>query len=301
MNTPPPYALDPSIILRAADHAARQDRADNFLAREIARRMNERLDYTRTQPRRVLDLGCGTGPDLHALARRYPDAQCIGVDLSAPSLAPLAPKRGWLARLSRRPPPVALRADALALPFSQGCFDLVWSNLLLQSLTDPGALFREAHRVLNIDGLLTFSTLGPDTLKELRAAFGQTTPSGERYVHRFIDMHDLGDALIGAGFSDPVMDMELITLTYPDLDSLIRELRSGGGNARTDRPRGLQGKTAWQAMRRAYEGLAQDGRLPLTIELIQGHAWKAPPKTCADGRQIIQFRRPAPPRASTPD
>ena len=114
-------------------------------------------------------------------------------------------------------------------------------------------------------------------------------------MHRFIDMHDIGDALVQAGFTDPVMDMEIVTLTYPDLDTLLQDLRhSGGANAATSRPRGLSGRQEWAAARAAYERLRRDGRLPATFEIIQGHAWKAAPKTTDDGRSIVRFQ-PRPP------
>ena len=129
-------------------------------------------------------------------------------------------------------------------------------------------------------------------LRERRAALPDRR--GER-VHRFIDMHDIGDALVQAGFTDPVMDMEIVTLTYPDLDTLLQDLRhSGGANAATSRPRGLSGRREWAEARAAYEHLRRDGRLPATFEIIQGHAWKAPPKTTEDGRSIVRFQ-PRPP------
>jgi malonyl-CoA O-methyltransferase len=133
-----------------------------------------------------------------------------------------------------------------------------------------------------------FSTLGPDTLKELRAAL--PAGAGER-VHRFIDMHDLGDALVAAGFSDPVMDMEMVTLTYATVDELLRDLRlSGSANASTARPRGLSGRAGWDRARAAYEALRRDGRLPASFEVVQGHAWKAAPTTTDDGRAVMRFQ-----------
>jgi malonyl-CoA O-methyltransferase len=144
------------------------------------------------------------------------------------------------------------------------------------------------HRVLAIDGLLMFSTLGPDTLRELRDAL--PSGSGER-VHRFIDMHDLGDCLLNAGFAEPVMDMEAISLTYTDLDALLHELEQAGAtNASIARPRGLTGKSSWQRARANYEHLRTEGRLPVTFEIVYGHAWKAAPKKLEDGRSVIEFK-----------
>lgn len=160
---------------------------------------------------------------------------------------------------------------------------------MLQWLHDPLPALKEIHRVLEVGGLLMFSTLGPDTLKELRASL---PASSAEHLHRFIDMHDLGDALVGAGFSDPVMDMEMLTVTYTKLDDLFHDLRaSGSTNAALSRPRGLVGKNHWQQMRAAYEALRRDGRLPATVEVVYGHAWKAAPKVADDGRAIVRFER----------
>ena len=196
---------------------------------------------------------------------------------------------GYLDQLVRV---IERRADGLvAFEFSIGWPELA-VELMLPALDDPLPAFREVHRTLQVDGLFMFSTLGPDTLRELRAVL--PAAAGER-VHRFIDMHDLGDALVQAGFTDPVMDMEIVTLTYPDLDTLLQDLRrSGGANAATSRPRGLSGRQEWAEARAAYERLRRDGRLPATFEVIQGHAWKAAPKTTDDGRSIVRFQ-PRPP------
>jgi malonyl-CoA O-methyltransferase len=294
------YALDRRLVRRRFERAAATCDSVDMLAREVARRMDERLDYIRITPRRVLDLGCGTGPDLPRLAERFPDATVIAVDFSPAMLAGagarIRPTRsgGLLRRLlSTAPAPLPhLAADAYALPLARASVGLVWSNLMLPALDDPLPALREIHRTLEVDGLLMFSTFGPDTLRELRAALPDRR--GER-VHRFIDMHDIGDALVQAGFTDPVMDMEIVTLTYPDLDTLLQDLRhSGAANAATTRPRSLSGRQEWAEARAAYERLRRDGRLPATFEIIQGHAWKAAPKTTEDGRSIVRFQpRPA--------
>ncbi|RTL27570.1 MAG: methyltransferase domain-containing protein, partial [Rhodocyclaceae bacterium] len=170
-----------------------------------------------------------------------------------------------------------------------GSVSLAWSNLMLQWLHDPLPALKEIHRVLEVGGMLMFATLGPDTLKELRAAL---PASDAEHLHRFIDMHDLGDALVGAGFSDPVMDMEMLTVTYTKLDDLFRDLRvSGSNNAALTRPHGLVGKRHWETLRANYEKLRRDGRLPATVEVVYGHAWKTAPKVADDGRAIIRFER----------
>jgi malonyl-CoA O-methyltransferase len=164
---------------------------------------------------------------------------------------------------------------------------MVWSNLALAWAGDPLAALREVHRVLIAGGLLMFSSYGPDTLKELKAAFG--AGSGARHVHSFIDMHDLGDMLVASGFAAPVMDMEVITLTYSEVPALLRDLKASGETcAARDRRRGLMGRRAWERMLASYERERKQGRLPATIEVIYGHAWKSEPRTTVDGRRIIE-------------
>ncbi|MFT3757478.1 methyltransferase domain-containing protein [Thauera sp.] len=296
------FALDHGLLRRRFARAAATADGADVLAREIARRMDERLDYIRIEPKRVLDLGCGTGADLPRLAQRFPQACVLAADFAMPMLSRAgqrlrgdAPAPGLLRRLlgAKAAPLPHILADARQLPFARGSLGLVWSNLMLPALDDPLPALQEIHRTLEVGGLLMFSTLGPDSLRELRDALPRT--AGER-VHRFIDMHDLGDALVKAGFADPVMDMEMLTLTYTELDGLLSDLRAtGAANAAVGRPRGLSGRTGWVQARAAYEALRRDGRLPASFEIIQGHAWKAAPKTTEDGRSIVRFQpRPMP-------
>ena len=296
----PGFTLDRGLLRRRFERAAPHYDAADALAREVARRMDERLDYIRLSPQRVLDLGCGTGADLPRLAERFPAATLLAADFAPAMLARagarLRPQGGGLLRrlIGGRAAAPHFVADARALPLPRASLGLVWSNLMLPALDDPLPAFREVHRTLQVDGLFMFSTLGPDTLHELRAVL--PAASGER-VHRFIDMHDLGDALVRAGFSDPVMDMEMLTLTYADLDGLFADLRaSGANNAARGRPRGLSGRSGWEAARAAYARLRRDGRLPASFEIIQGHAWKAAPKTTEDGRAIVRFQARPPAR-----
>jgi malonyl-CoA O-methyltransferase len=239
---------------RAAATYARAARLED----EIAARMLERLDYVRLAPRRVLD--AGSGPPRRTLARRYPKASVIALDFSLAML----PRRTLLARL-RAGNMFPVCADLERLPLADGTVELVWSNMALHWLGEPLAAFREFRRVLAPEGLLMFSTLGPDSLKELRSA------AGAARVHRFIDMHDLGDMLLAAGLSNPVMDMEMLTLRYGDADSLLRDLRaSGQTSARADRPRGLVGRAFGESLRRRL-----GDRPAATFEVVYGHAWKA--------------------------
>lgn len=283
------FALDHALLRRRFAASAPHAQEADFLSREVASRMAERLDYIRFTPQRILDLGCGHGADLPLLAQRYPQAERIGLDFALPLLNLAREERGLFQRLlGKSRGPSLLCADATALPLARSSVQMVWSNLLLNWLSDPMPVFKECHRVLEVGGLLMFATVGPDTLKELRAALPDS--AGE-HVHRFIDMHDLGDALVQAGFSDPVMDMQTLVLTYGELDSLLRDLRHAGiNNAATTRPRGLTGKQYWQQARAKLEASRQKGRIPATVELVFGHAWKAAPKQTEDGRAIIQFQ-----------
>ncbi|MFT4173586.1 MAG: methyltransferase domain-containing protein [Rhodocyclaceae bacterium] len=291
MSIPTDFDIDRRLVrARAARRAGQADEA-GFLAREVAQRMAERLAYIKHEPARILDAGCGIGRDLPLLAQRYPQAERIGVDFALPLLRLARGERGFFQKLLgdlRKSDPRFVCADLTALPLARASVQMVWSNLVLNWLADPMPAFREMHRVLEVGGMLMFATLGPDTLKELRAAM--PAGSGER-VHRFIDMHDLGDALVTAGFAEPVMDMETITLTYDHVDGLLRDLRHAGAtNAASTRPRGLSGRNGWARARAGYEQLRRDGRLPATFEIVYGHAWKAAPRTTEDGRAVIEFK-----------
>lgn len=291
-----PSLVDQRQVRRAFARAAAGYDQAAVIPREIAARMGERLDICKLEPARVLDLGCGTGADLAGLRQRYPQAQVIGADLSPAMLAVGAKaarsERSLLTRLLpflANTPPLAA-ADAAALPFKDASFGLIWSNLALHWLGDPSGALREARRVLEVGGLLMFAVPGPDTLRELRNAFGDK----HTHTQHFIDMHDWGDMLVGNGFSDPVMNMEMLTVTYADLDALIAELRALGATcAMADRRRGLLGRAARERLFAAYERLRRDDRLPASLEIIYGHAWKAEapaqPQQTADGRSVIQF------------
>lgn len=294
-GTPPPFRLDHALLRRRLRRGGTGSApGSDFLALEIARRMDERLDLIRIAPRRILDLGCGAGHDLVRLGERYPKAARIGLEIATPLLAQAHSR--LTPRLLRRlfaPPPVSLvAAEAAQLPLAEGSISLLWANLTLPFIDDPLPVFREMCRVIETGGLVMFSSFGPDTLQELR----KTLPAhaGER-VHRFTDMHDLGDALIAAGFSDPVMDMEMATLNYDSLNALFADLRANAANnAALTRPRGLCGRTGWEQSRAHYERLRRDGSLPVTVEIIQGHAWKTgnaekQPRTPPNDRAVVHF------------
>jgi len=279
--------IDRAAVRRGFARAASRYDLAPVLQREVAGRMAQRLTYVARPPSSILDLGCGTGADLAPLGERYPQATLTGCDVSLPMLERAGRHRPWFRRLFETAQRLVC-TDALALPFADRSFDLVWSNLALQWTEDLAGALTEALRALEIGGLLTFSVPGPDTLMELREAFGEA--DGSPHVHRFPDMHDLGDLLVSCGFADPVMEMERIVLTYADANQLFRELRqAGAANAASGRRRALTGKAAWRRMLDRYERLRSGGRLPATFEIVYGHAWKPQPRTVADGRAIVRF------------
>ncbi|MDR3299347.1 MAG: malonyl-ACP O-methyltransferase BioC [Candidatus Accumulibacter sp.] len=264
--------------------------ATAVLQREIAARMLARLDYVKIQPGVIIDLGCGTGASLAALGERYPQARIVGVDVCEAMLRVNARQRSrlrWLLPFLRGPKRASLlAANARMLPLGTGVAGFVWSNLMLHWLADPLAGLRETHRALETGGLLMFSVFGPDTLKELRACFSD----GHEHTLRFIDMHDYGDMLVECGFADPVMDVERLTLTYPSPEALFAELRQSGSTCATPGSRrGLMGRRTWRSVCDAYEKRRVEGRLPVSFEVIHGHAWKAEPRKIADGRAVIRF------------
>ena len=288
-SAPAPFVDSRQVRRNFAQAAAGYD-AVAILQREIASRMLERLDYVKIEPQRVLDLGCGTGAGLTALSERYPKAHVIGADFSEAMLRVGHRQRSrlrWLLPFLRGNKTAdLLTADARRLPFKSASVGLIWSNMMLHWLDEPLAVFREMHRTLEVGGLLMFSTLGPDSLRELRACFND----GHAHTQRFADMHDYGDMLIECGFSDPVMDVERLTMTYPSLTELFRELRENGAAcAMLERRHGLMGRQVWQEACASYEKLAVDGRFPVTFEVVYGHAWKSPAKTMEDGRAIVRF------------
>lgn len=282
-------ALDKRAVRRSYERAAATYDPGAVLHREIGRRLGEHLDPIRIEPARIVDAGCGTGASFHLLGERYPRAEVIGIDIARPLLERARERSPWWRRaLGAQSVRRLVCADAERLPLAGASTQLVFSNLALQ-WCDPAAFFAEASRVLATGGLFMFSTFGPDTLKELRQAFAQADAAP--HVHGFIDMHDLGDALVHAGFADPVMEMEVITVEYASVEAIARDLKAvGAHNALTARAQGLMGRARWQRVVQGYEKHRRDGALPATYEVVYGHAWKAAPKRSADGRQVIDFR-----------
>ncbi len=292
--------MDKRALRAAFDRAAATYDAAAFLQQEVARRLDERLEVMKIEPFSILDVGCGTGHALPLLQARYPKARLIGLDLAYGMLQAARGKcmtHSLLGRLAKGlgyrslfPAPCSLVcADLDRLPLNRDGMDLVWSNLTLQWVESLEGAFREVHGVLKPGGLFAFSTFGPDTLKELRASFAGL--DGYGHVNRFVDMHDIGDALVHAGFANPVMEMEMITLTYADLKAMLRDLKAiGAHTVLQGRRPGLMGRREWQALVEHYEGHRRDGRLPATFEVIYGHAWAGRKDVLLDGRQIIRLR-----------
>ena len=268
-----PFDIDLARVRQSFGRSAREYDAAAVLQKRVRDELLERLDVVRLEPAVVLDLGAGTGHASLALKRRYRSSQVIALDLAEGMLREAVRQQTLLRRFRR------VCGQAAALPLRDASVDLVFSNLMLQWCQDPDAVFGEVRRVLKPGGLFTFTTFGPDTLVELRRAWAA---ADERtHVNRFIDMHDLGDALVRSGLAEPVMDVERFTLTYAEVRDLMRDLKDiGAHNANAGRPRGLTGKGTLARMTTAYEAFRKDGRLPATYEVVYGQAWcpVAPPR-----------------------
>lgn len=275
----------------------------SFLRREIAERMRDKLELVKIDASRVLDAGCGDGADLPALQERFPQAQVVGVDgaknllsgcltaqrESHPAfsfsnlLQKFLPLRG-----GSKPAYDLLCGDFAQLALLANSVDVIWSNLALHWHSQPDKVFAEWHRVLRVKGLVMFSCFGPDTMIELREAFAEV----DHYPHvlSFVDMHDFGDMLVKAGYATPVMDMEKITLSYQNVDRLLLDVKALGGNPLSTRRKGLLGRRAYQKLRAVLESRRDaHGAIPLTFEVVYGHAFKPQASKLASGESIIRF------------
>jgi len=259
------YALDTPRVRRSFDRAATTYDDSAVLHAEVRDTLLARLDLMALTPRVALDAGAGTGHASRALKRRYPKSLVIALDTSQRMLQAAGRRQTWLRRFAR------VCADAERLPLADGSVDLILSNLMLQ-WCHPDPVFAEFRRVLAPQGLFCFTTLGPDTLRELRSAWRAV--DSRTHVNQFLDMHDIGDALVRAGFASPVLDVERYTLTYLDLKRVAADLKATGAhNSTMGRARGLTGRRQFAALQAAYEPFRQDGRLPATYEVVFGHAW----------------------------
>jgi malonyl-CoA O-methyltransferase len=274
-----PESIDKRQARRSFERAAAAYDEVAVLQRETAQRMLDRLDYIRHEPGLILDVGAGTGEATQALGRRFKQARTIALDFALPMLQRARKRGSWLRR------PRCVCADAEQLPLADRSVDLIFSNATLQWCNDLEGTFREFMRVLRPDGLLLFSTYGPDTLQELRASWAAV--DGTPHVSPFADMHDIGDVMMRVGLVNPVVDVDRLQLTYTEVSGLLRDLKTlGAHNVTVGRQRGLTGKGRLQSMMQAYEAYRRDGRLPASYEVVYGHAW-APRQRTQDGVTCI--------------
>ena len=263
-----------------------------FFYDEIAARMIDRLGYIKVSPTQLVDAGCGPGNSLPMLAERYDQATIIGVDHCPDFIRQCETRyqaggvKSWLQRLRGRRAFSFLEADLAAMPLAAESVDMVWSNLALHWHRQPHDVIREWRRVLKISGLAMFSCLGPGTFREVRDAV--TRAGLQTQTMQFVDMHDFGDILLDHGFMDPVMDQEVITLTYRTVDAMLKDVRALGGNPSEARADGLKGKAWYQRLRDGLEaGRQPDGLLKLSLEVAYGHAWCRPVRQNAAGETLV--------------
>ena len=259
--------LDKTSTRQHFDRAAQSYDAAAVLQQEVAKRLVERLDYIKINPQRALDIGCGTGYLTKDLLKRYPKAKTIALDLALSMVQKTKQHGRWLRK------PQAICGDAEQLPLKADSVDLIVSGLMLQWSNDLNKTFTGFHSVLAPNGLLLFTTFGPDTLKEMRQSW--VSVDKRPHTSSFTDMHEIGDALLQAGFINPVTDMEVITMTYGSVRQLMRDIKNiGATNTRSERSKGLMGKQKLKDFENAYEAFkTKDGLYPATWEIIYGHAW----------------------------
>jgi len=254
----------------------------------VGDRLRDRLDVLLVEPEKVLDLGCRSGYQLEALQQRYPRAHIVGLD-PAPGALPAMPGSwpAWL-RTKRNRSPSRVAGDPHILPFADAQFELVVSNLLLPWCQSPHKVFEEVARVLKPGGAFLFTSAGPDTLKEYRAAWA--TIDAHLHVFGLVDMHDLGDAMLAAGFSAPVLDRDNLNVDYPSIEALQNELRDlGAANLASGRRAGLMSPEVRNALKVA---VGEKSRFQVSLELVQGHGWKGdlpqPPRN-RDGTYAVSL------------
>jgi malonyl-CoA O-methyltransferase len=267
----------------AFERAAPNFDGNDFIHLEIRDRLLERLKIVDMHPETIVDLGAGTCQGVSGLATAFPNQHVIAVDFAEQMLAAGTPAIGS-ANVSR------VCADARALPFTERSIDLIFSNLVFHHCPNPGAAFAEARRALGFPGLLTFTMLGQDSLIELRKAWA--TVDRFSHISDFMDMHHVGDALIQAGFTEPVVDVEILTITYDSLAKLMKDLRETGSiNATAARNRALSGREAWRKLGDAYEQYRnENNRLPVTLEIIYGLAWSGETRPGVSAREgTVEF------------
>jgi len=261
-------SLDRNAVRRAFSAASERYDAAAVLQKEVRERLIERLGLFQLQPSTVLDMGCGTAQSSHHLKKLYSSSTVVALDAAFGMLQRANSSTRWLGRRAFQ----RVCGDAMQLPVKTASVDLVFSNLMMQWCNPPDIVFNEVRRVLKPDGVFVFSSFGPDTLRELRDAWNSV--DSHTHVNDFIDMHDLGDAMMRAGLAEPVLDVERFTLTYPDALSLMRELKAiGAHNVTQHRSRGLTGKAALNRVIARYEQHRRGDNVPASYEVVYGQAW----------------------------
>ena len=285
--SPPPLRLDDAAIVRVLRRLAEQPAAP-WLHSEVARRMAERLALIRLRPERIVDWWAFLGGSGEVLDAAYPKAQRIAVEPTAALLqrSRTATERSWWSRWRSAGGSTEAMLAADVAPGRPGPVQLVWANMMLHAVEDPPALMARWQQALSADGFVMFSCLGPDTLRELRGLYRRRRWPAPTIP--FVDMHDLGDMLVQAGFADPVMDQETITLSWSDPAAMLRELRMMGANVFPGRTAGLR-TPGW---RRSLEDdltslKGADGRLHLSFEIAYGHAFKALPRAIRNAETSV--------------
>jgi len=271
--TDAPLRPDKQQMRAAFEQSAEHYDAVAILQREVADRLLERLDFLKMVPYTILDLGSGTGYCSAHLAQHYPKARVTSLDLASAMVNKTRDRFSKWQRFRRGHQFVC--GDAEALPFADDSFEMIVSNLTIQWCEDLEQTFSEMRRVLKPGGVLLYTTLGPDTLKELRASWAAVDEGV--HVNTFLDMHDVGDAMLRARLAEPVMDMEQLTMTYDDAMTLMRDLKTlGAHNVNPGRSHGLTAPIKIKAVKQAYEQFrSADGTLPASYEVVYGHAWRA--------------------------
>lgn len=272
------FQLDKAGVRAAFDRAGATYEPAAVLQLQVAAELLSRLEPFDFHPGTILDLGAGTGRLAAQLKRRYKRARVIALDLAPGMLREAARHQRFLSRFDR------VCADAARLPLQSASIDIVFSNLMLQWCDPLDDALAEIRRVLRPRGAFLFSTFGPDTLKELRSAWSEA--DSYNHVNRFLDMHDVGDAIVRAGLIEPVLDVDRLQVTYGDAVALMRDLKSiGARNATAGRSRSLAGRGRLQRVIAAYEPFRREGRLPATYEVIYGAAWGTGARPAAAARE----------------
>ena len=257
-------------------------RDSRFMRHEVASRMEERLSFVKIEPDFVLDAGCGYSGDAVALAERFGDSHVLGLDMSWPVLEVAKREYNGSGPLSG-----FICGNFAGLPFEADSFNVIWSNLALHWYPRPAEVLREWNRVLKPNGLLMFSCFGDGTFDELKKSFSDV--DSYSHVHSFENMIQLGDGLIAAGFTEPVLERERIDVTYKDVGKLLEDVRAFGGNAMSGRRKGLFGKNEYKKLLRSLEGNRDgNGNLSVGFEIIVAHAFKKDDALPA-GEKVIQF------------